>query len=123
MRSNIERTASGARVTGTLREQPTCRRVLLAALRRLQEGRQGAEVLRPLAGEGGHRAARVDARRALEVRDLEGNPLVLRAFIGQIGRTEVVAADTFVGVAVQAADHREELRPGHRLRVVRELLL
>src|SRR5215813_8091304 len=123
MRSNIERTASGARVTGTLRGQPTCSGVLLAALGGLQERGQGGEVLRPLAGEGRHRAARIDARRTLQVLDLEGDPLVLRALCTEVGRTEVVTTDAEVGVTIETADDREELRPLDGHRVVRETLL
>src|SRR5262245_62148811 len=123
MRSNIERTASGARVTGTLRGQPTCSGVLLAALGCLEEGGQGSEVLRPLAGEGRHRAARIDARGALQVRDLEGDPLVLRSLVAEIGRTEIVTPDAKVGMAVETADDREELRPLHGHGIVGESLL
>src|SRR5262249_20621832 len=123
MRSNIERTASGARVTGTLRGQPTCSGVLLAALRRLQEGGQGSEVLRPLAGEGRHRTARIHARWALQVLDLEGDALVLRALCTEVGRAEVVAPDAEVGVAVETADDREELRSLDGHGVVGEALL
>src|SRR5439155_22312798 len=123
MRSNIVRTASGARVTGTLREQPTRSGPLLAALRRLEEDGQRPEVLGPLVGELGHRAARIDARRALQVGDLEGDALVLRAFIAQVRRAEVVAADAKVGVAVEAADDGEELRAPNRLGVAGEVLL
>src|SRR5262249_17986860 len=123
MRSNIERTASGARVTGTLRGQPTCSGVLLAALRRLQEGGQGSEVLRPLTGKRRHRAARIHARGALQVLDLEGDPLVLRALCTEVGRTEVVTAHAEVGVTVETTDDRKELRALDGHRVVRETLL
>src|SRR5207248_3300377 len=123
MRSNIVRTASGARVTSTLRKKPTCAEGLLAALRGLEEGGQRLEVLGSLARERRHRAAGVDARRALEVRDLERDALVLRALGRQVGRAEVVAADAVVRVAVEAADDGEQLRPGDRLGVAAQLLL
>src|SRR5437763_1522299 len=123
MRSNIVRTASGARVTSTLREQPTRAEGLLAALRGLEEGGERLQVRRPLVRERRHRAARLDARRALQVGDLEGDALVLRALVAEVGRTEVVAADAEVGVAVEAADDGEELGTAHRLGVAREMLL
>ena len=53
--------------------------------------------------------AAVHAGRALEVRDLEGDALVLRALGGELRRTEVVPAVAQVRVAVQAAGDREEL--------------
>src|SRR5437868_8806365 len=123
MRSNIVRTASGARVTSTLREQPTRAEGLLAALRSLEEGGERLQVLRALVRELRHRAARIDARRALQVGDLEGDALVLRPLGAEVGRTEVVAADAEVGMAVQAADDREELGAAHRLGIAREVLL
>src|SRR5213080_2370108 len=123
MRSNIERTASGARVTSTLREQPTRSGPLLAALRCLEEDGQRLQVLRALVVEPRHRAARIDAGWAFQVRDLEGDALVLRAFVAQIGGAEIVAADAEVGVAVEAADDGEELGSPHRLGIAGEVLL
>ena len=104
MRSNIERTASGARVTSTPREQPTRSGPLLAALRRLEEDGQRLQVLGALAVEARHRAPRIDASRAFQVRDLECDALVLRALVAQVGRAEVVTPDAEVGVAVETAD-------------------
>src|SRR5437868_14460290 len=123
MRSNIVRTASGARVTSTLREQPTRAEGLLAALRGLEEGGERLQVLRALVRERRHRAARIDARWALQVGDLEGDPLVLCALVAEIGRTQEVAACAEIAVAVQAPDDCEELRPCDRLRITGEVLL
>src|SRR5438128_4229667 len=108
MRSNIVRTASGARVTSTLRKQPTRAEGLLAALRGLEEGGERLQVLRALVREGRHRAARIDARRALQMRDLEGDALVLRALGRQVRRAEEVAPRAEVGMAVQTPDDREQ---------------
>ena len=60
----------------------------------------------------------VHARGALQMGDLEVDALVLRALGGQVGRAEVARAGAEVGVAVEAADLGEELRPRDRLRVV-----
>src|SRR4051812_26048252 len=114
MRSNIERTASGARVTSTPRGQPTRSEWLLAALRGLEEGGQLPQLRRPLTVETRHRATGIDARRTLQVRDLEGDTLVLRPFVAQVGCPEVVAAGTEVRMAVEAADDCEHLGPGDR---------
>src|SRR5262249_13982447 len=58
-----------------------------------------------------------------QVLDLEGDPLVLRALRTEVGRTEIVTADAEVGVTIETADDREELRPLDGHRVVRETLL
>ncbi len=98
-------------------------RRLLRSLRGVEEGCELGEVLDPLAGEARHRASLVHARGALQVRDLEGDPLVLRPFGREVGRTEVVVALTEVGVAVEAADRGEEPCASDRDRVVLEALL
>src|SRR5689334_11447175 len=98
MRSNIVRTASGARVTATTRRQPIG---ALGALRCLEERGQGVKVLLTLVGKRGHRAAFVDARGAAKVGDLERDALVLRALGAQVRRTQVVGAGAEIGVAVE----------------------
>src|SRR5581483_5941459 len=70
-----------------------------------------------------HGRSLVDARRALEVVDLELDALVLRTFRRELGRAEVLAAVAEVRVAVEAAGDREQLRAGDRLRVPGEALL
>src|SRR3954452_24961711 len=96
---------------------------LLRSLRRLEEGGEMRQVLVPELRERGHRRARVDAARALEVGDLELLALVLRALGGEVGRTEVRRAGAVVGVTREAAGLREERRAGDRLLVVLEALL
>src|SRR6478735_7616883 len=71
--------------------------------------------------KGRHRRALVDAARAFEMCDLELDALVLRTFRRQIRRTQLRTAGAEVGVAVEAAGGREELRPRDGLR--RQLLL
>src|SRR3954469_3191330 len=101
----------------------TTRALLGGALGRLEECRELREAVVAEVRERRHRRAGVLARRALEVLDLEVDPLVLRAFRSEIGRAEVRAAVAEVGVAVQTARDREQLRPGDRLLVPREALL
>ena len=69
------------------------------------------------ANDGIGRAA-VHAGRALQVRDLEGDALVLRALGGELRRAEVVPAVAQVRVAVQAARDREELGARRSRRLV-----
>src|ERR671934_632555 len=93
---------------------------LLRALGGLEEGRDLPELAVGEGGERRHRRAGVDAARALEVRDLELDPLVLRALGGQPGGPEVRRARAEVGVAVEAARRREQPRARNRVR--RQLL-
>src|SRR6266699_2170109 len=51
-----------------------------------------------------------------EVRDLEGDTLVLRPLRTQVRRAELGAAGAVVGVAVEAAGGSEQLGAGDRLR-------
>src|SRR5579885_426941 len=97
-------------------------RSLFAALGGLEEGGELLQVILAQAGEARHRAAAVHAGRALEVRDLEGDALVLRALRGEVRRAEVVAAGPVVGVAVEAAGDREEPGARDRGRIVRKAL-
>src|SRR5581483_9511922 len=84
---------------------------LLPALRRLEEGGELAQVVLAEGRERRHRRPRVDTARALEMVDLELDALVLRALGGQVGRAEVRRAGAEVGVAVEAAHLREDVRP------------
>src|SRR5579871_6285727 len=124
MRSNIDRTASGASVTArTAYAFGPGPEWLLRALRSFEERREFGEVLGPLRCEARHRAARVDARRALQVRDLEEDPVVLRALGREVRSAQVVVPGAEVGVAVQAPDLGEQPRPRDGDRVVLEALL
>src|SRR6185369_9880369 len=91
------------------------RKALFCPLGGLEENRQLAQVCVAEVGEGRHRGALVDAAWALEMRDLEGDALVLRTLGGQVGRAEQRAADAVVGVAVEAAGGRKELGAGYGL--------
>src|SRR5262249_60841620 len=97
--------------------------VLLAALRRFEEGGELLEALRTEVLERRHRRAGVHARGARQVANLEVDALVLRALGREVGGTGEAAADPLVFVAVRAADYREQVRAGDRLRVVLESLL
>src|SRR5436189_2948689 len=97
---------------------------LLRALGGLEEGGDLAQVRvaePPGAPERRHRRALVHAARALEVGDLEGDPLVLRTLGTQVRRTQLRAADAEICVAVEAARAGEEQGAG--LRLGRQLLL
>src|SRR5439155_171086 len=98
-----------------------CDDFLLLALRGLEEGRQLPEPPVPERGEFRHRRARHDARRALQVVDLERDAEVSGADRRQVRRAEVRRAGAEVGVARRAAGLGEE--PGARLRLLRQLLL
>src|SRR3982751_3219947 len=108
MRSNIVRTESGASVT-PLSVRARCQVRLLRALGGFEERRDLFQTIVSEACERRHRRAGVDARRALEVRDLEGDALVLRAFGGQLGGAEVGAAVAVVGVTIEAARNGEQV--------------
>src|ERR671931_500711 len=99
------------------------RAALLRALGTLEERRELLETCVTKSAERRHRRARVHARRALQVRDLEGDALVLRALRSEFGRAWEPAAGAEVGVAVETARDREEVRPGDGLLVLREALL
>src|ERR671930_819513 len=99
------------------------RAALLRALGTLEERRELLEACVTKSAEGRHRRTGVDTRRALQVRNLERDALVLRALRSQFGRTWEPAAGAEVGVAVETARDREEVRPGDRLLVLREPLL
>src|SRR6266498_3618578 len=103
----------------------TCTRVssLFGALRGLEEDGELSQVGVAELSEARHLRARVDAARALEVVDLERDPLVLRALLREVGRAEVRRAGPEIGVAVGAACLGEQLRPRNCGRVVREALL
>src|ERR671934_2392893 len=66
----------------------TCTRLLLP-LRRLEEDGELAEVRLAERCELRHRRARIDARRALEVVDLELDAQMLRTDVRQVGCAEV----------------------------------
>src|SRR5947208_13571209 len=99
------------------------RAALLRALGTLEERRELLEACVTKSGERRHRRARVDARRAFQVRDLERDALVLRTFVRQVRRPREPAARAQVCVAVEAARDGEEVRAGHGALVVREALL
>src|SRR2546429_3313896 len=82
----------------------------------LEENRELAQVCLTEVREGRHRRALVHTAWAFEVRDLEGDALVLRPFRTQVRRAELGAAGAVVGVAVEAAGGREQLRAGKRRR-------
>src|SRR5262249_1399194 len=107
----------------TLRRPRGDAAVLLAALRRFEEVGELLETLRTEVLERRHRRTGVHARRARKVPNLEVDALVLRTLGREVGRTRGAAADPLVRVAVRAADHREQVRAGDRLRVVLESLL
>src|SRR5256886_13785278 len=86
----------------------------------LEENRELAQVCLTEVREGRHRRPLVHTAWAFEVRDLEGDALVLRPFRTQVRRAELGAAGAVVGVAVEAAGGREQLRAGKRRR--RQLL-
>src|SRR6266542_819599 len=90
---------------------------LLSSLRRFEERRERAQVLLAARVEMGHRRTGVDAARALEVADLELDPLVLGAFAREVGRAELGAAGAEVRMAVQAAGLGEQLRSRDRFRI------
>src|SRR4051794_5126567 len=94
---------------------------LLRALGGLEESGDLAQVRFAEVRERRHRRALVHAARALEVVDLEGDALLLRALGAQIRRAELRAADAEVGVAVEAARRGEEQGAGFGLG--RQLLL
>src|SRR5438034_6736575 len=94
---------------------------LLRALRGLEESSDLAQVRFAEVRERRHRRALVHAARALEVVDLEGDALLLRALGAQVRRAELRAADAEVGVAVEAARRGEEQGAGFGLG--RQLLL
>src|ERR1044072_335830 len=96
---------------------------LFPALGTLEERRELLETCVTKSAERRHRRARVDARGALQVRDLERNALVLRAFGRQVRRAGETAAGAFVGMAVEATRDGEEIRARDRRLVVREALL
>src|SRR5438552_6173349 len=84
-----KRTAYGAPEAPVIpRKMRTQRLPSFVALRGLEERGELAELLVAEAGETGHRRARGHARRVLEVADLEVDPEVLRADIGQIRSAE-----------------------------------
>src|SRR5919198_409829 len=83
---------------------------LLLSLRSLEEDRELAQVGVAERVELRHRRAGVDARRTLEVADLEVDAEILRADVRQVGRAELLSAVTVVGVTGRAAGAREELR-------------
>src|SRR6266540_4666730 len=103
----------------------TCTRAssLTRALRGLEEDGELFQVGVAELPEARHLRARIDAARALEVVDLELDPLVLRALLRKGGRAEVRRAGPEIGVAVGTAGLGEQLRPRNRGRVVRETLL
>src|SRR5881275_1920882 len=107
MRSNIVRTASGA----SLPVSTLTRRVLLRALGGLEEVRELVQVVRAERREDRHRRPLVDAARAPEVRDLEGDPLLLGALGAEIRGPEVRGADAEIGVAGSTARDGEHVRP------------
>src|SRR2546430_13729766 len=82
----------------------------------LEENRELAQVCLTEVREGRHRRALVHTAWAFEVRDLEGDALVLRPFRTQVRRAELGAAGAVVGVAVEAAGGSEQLGAGDRLR-------
>src|SRR5256886_2784853 len=82
----------------------------------LEENRELAQVCLAEVREGRHRRALVHTAWAFEVRDLEGDALVLRPFRTQVRRAELGAAGAVVGVAVEAAGGSEQLGAGDRLR-------
>src|SRR5581483_7502281 len=115
------RRVRGAGRAGDTEEDPHCRRpgyaakrnrgggaLPLVAPRRLEERRELPEPRSPEVLEGRHRRARVDARWALQVTDLEVDPLVLRPLRRQVGRAREAPADPLVDVAVGAADDGEQ---------------
>src|SRR5947199_3441532 len=92
------------------------RRRLLRALGRLEEGCELPEIVRAEVLEARHRRAGVDAGRALEVVDLELDPLLLRAFVRQVRSARKAAARPQIAMAVQTADLGEDLRARNRVR-------
>src|SRR6266699_3822978 len=82
----------------------------------LEENRELAQVCLTEVREGRHRRALVHTAWAFEVRDLEGDTLVLRPFRTQVRRAELGAAGAVVGVAVEAAGGSEQLGARVRLR-------
>src|SRR5437762_14101423 len=96
---------------------------LLRALGTLEERGELLETRGTKSPERRHRRARVDARRALQVRDLEREALVLRTLGRQVRRAREPTARAEVRVAVEAARDGEEVRARDRRRVVREALL
>src|SRR5436190_24076648 len=94
---------------------------LLRALGGLEESSDLAQVRFAEVRERRHRRALVHAARALEVVDLEGDPLLLGALGAQVRRTQLRAADAEVRVAVEAARRCEE--QGALLSLRRQLLL
>src|SRR5205823_14513284 len=109
----------GARSAGYAEENAHVR-TLLGPFGGLEENRELAQVCVAEGREGRHRRAFVDAAGALEMCNLEGDAFVLRPLGTQVRCSELRAADTEVGVAVEAAGGREELGAGNRLR--RQLL-
>src|SRR5712691_2678837 len=98
-------------------------KALLRTLRRLEERGELPQVLLAERVELRHGRARIDTRRALQVPDLEVDPLVLRTLGGKVRRPELRPADTQIRVAVETTGLREQLRARDRGRVVREALL
>src|ERR671935_1608293 len=96
---------------------------MLGPFRGLEERCELLQVRLAERSEDRHRRALVDAARALQVRDLECDPLSLRALGAQVRRTELRAADAEIGVAGRAAGLGEEPRTGHGRLVAREALL
>src|SRR5689334_1469116 len=93
----------------------------LRALRRLEEDREIVQVLVAETREGRHRRARVHARRALEVPDLEVDAELLRPDRREVRSAGEAAARVDVRVAVEAARLGEEACPWHG--ALREVLL
>src|SRR6266536_2284572 len=92
------RAAYGAPEAPVMPRKIRTKRTLLRAFGGLEEGGELAQVGFAKRREHRHRRALVDAARALEVRDLEGDPLVLRALGAQVGGAELRAADAEVRV-------------------------
>src|SRR6478736_288243 len=83
---------------------------LARSFRCLKEDRKLSEPLLAERRERRHRGAGIDARRASEVSDLEGDAEIPRADIGQIRRTEVPTAGSVVRMTRGAARDGEEVR-------------
>src|SRR3954454_5621904 len=95
--------------------------LLVRALGGFEEQRELAQAVGTERGERRHRRALIDARRALQVVDLELDTQVSRADVGQVRRTEVLPSRAVVRVAGRTTRCREQLHP--RLRVGGKVLV
>src|SRR5919201_6769242 len=101
--ASTRRAAYGAPEAPVMPRKTRKRARSLRPLLRFEEHRHPLQVGLAVLRERRHRRSLVDAARALQVGDLEGDALVLRSLGGEVPRAEGRRADVEICVAVEAA--------------------